>query len=277
MPRTLSLEDLCIHQVCLLEQCDFAEALECLARHGVFQTALWRPMLESSGVASARKALVDTGVSPVALCPLVLRDPESPLSPEQQQEDHRRLLDLAAELEVPSVVVITGGLPEGEKDLQAQRVRALEALEALLTEARKLGLRLILEPLHPMVCGLRSVISSLEDANAMLSALEAEDVLGIALDTYALWWDWQLESQIQACGPRIRHLHVSDWLPRTRDLRLDRGMPGDGCIDNRKIRHWLENEGFDGPVEVELFSLWDWWKKPPDLVVETICQRLGVL
>ena len=76
-------------------------------------------------------------------------------------------------------------------------------------------------------------IRSLEDANAMLSALEAEDMLGIALDTYALWWDWQLESQIQACGPRILHLHVSDWLPRTRDLRLDRGMPGDGCIDNR--------------------------------------------
>ena len=87
----------------------------------------------------------------------------------------------------------------------------------------------------------------------------------------------EVEDQIQQAGTRIRHLHVSDWLSQTKDLRLDRGMPGDGCIDNRKIRTWMEREGFKGPVEVEIFSAFDWWLRPADEMVKTICDRLEFL
>ena len=54
-------------------------------------------------------------------------------------------------------------------------------------------------------------------------------------------------------------------------------MPGDGCIDNRQIRTWMEKEGFKGPVEVEIFSAFDWWLRPADEMVKTICDRLEFL
>jgi len=146
----------------------------------------------------------------------------------------------------------------------------------LLPTAEKLGICLSLEPLHPMVCGMRSVISSLRDAVEILDDLSHPN-LTIALDSYALWWDQGLEEQIHQAGTRIQHLHVSDWLSQTKDLRLDRGMPGDGCIDNRKIRTWMEREGFKGPVEVEIFSAFDWWLRPSDEMVKTICDRLEFL
>ena len=74
-------------------------------------------------------------------------------------------------------------------------------------------------------------------------------------------------------GERILSFHVSDWLPETKDVRLDRGMLGDGLIDNRTIRSWVEEAGYDGLIEVEIFSARDWWQRDPDEVVRTIKER----
>ena len=96
------------------------------------------------------------------------------------------------------------------------------------------GIVLALEPLHPMVCATRSVALHAppgERRGAMRLAAGPE--VGIALDTYNVWWDPELESQIERAAGRIAAYHVSDWLPDTRDLRFDRGMPGDGVIDLR--------------------------------------------
>ena len=109
----------------------------------------------------------------------------------------------------------------------------------------------------------------------MLDQLDADDVMGLAVDTYSLWWDSELEIQIDGAGLRIINFHVSDWLPETRDIRFDRGMPGDGLIDNRRIRERLESAGFDGSIEVEIFSERDWWRRDPDEVLDTILHRYG--
>jgi len=276
MSRALTLDDLNIHQVCVSKQCDFIESLDCFARHGVFRTAIWKPMLDDVGVKQAKRALRDSGVRAEALCALVLIDSQSEEDQISQRFKNQQLLEIAAELEISSVVVITGGLPSDSKDIRLQKEAALEELGLLLPTAEKLGICLSLEPLHPMVCSMRSVISSLRDAVEILDDLSHPN-LTIALDSYALWWDQGLEEQIHQAGTRIQHLHVSDWLPQTKDLRLDRGMPGDGCIDNRKIRSWMEREGFKGPVEVEIFSAFDWWLRPADEMVKTICDRLEFL
>ncbi|MDG2196413.1 MAG: sugar phosphate isomerase/epimerase [SAR324 cluster bacterium] len=233
-------------------------------------------MLDEVSVTKARRSIRDSGVRAEALCALVLIDSESEGDHQSQRLKNQQIFEIAAELEVSSVVVITGGLPSDSKDIQFQKEAVLAELEFLLPAAEKLGVSLSLEPLHPMVCGMRSVISSLRDAVEILDDLSHPN-LTIALDSYALWWDQGLEEQIHQAGTRIRHLHVSDWLPQTKDLRLDRGMPGNGCIDNRKIRTWLEREGFKGPVEVEIFSAFDWWLRPADEMVKTICDRLGFL
>ena len=172
------------------------------------------------------------------------------------------------------MVVITGGLPSGSRDLKEQRLRVQEELSLLIPLAKATGVRLALEPLHPMVCGHRSVISTLSEANEILDSLDANETLGIAVDSYALWWDSSLEEQIERSGKRLFNFHVSDWLHETRDVRLDRGMPGDGIIDNRLIRSWMEKAGFQGSVEVEILSEFNWWKQEPEVVLQSIVKSL---
>jgi sugar phosphate isomerase/epimerase len=270
-------DDLCIHQVCIWKQCDFSTALECLARHEVTKTALWQPMVADAGLSEAKRALSNSEVSAIAVCPMVLHDPQSDLDEERQHQANLSILEGAAELGAGSVITLTGGLPRSGTDIATQKRAALRALERLVPVAKACGVRLNLEPLHPMVCGFRSVISSLEEACEIVDSFDSPDILGVAVDSYALWWDRRLESQILAAGERIHSFHVSDWLADTTDIRLDRGMPGDGQIDNRSIRSWIERAGYLGPVEVEIFSERNWWRQSPDITVETICERLSLL
>ncbi|HXP78162.1 MAG TPA: TIM barrel protein, partial [Stellaceae bacterium] len=130
-----------------------------------------------------------------------------------------------------------------------------------------------LEPLHPMICATRSVLSTIKLANEWCDALAAEDAVGIAVDTYAVWWDPELEAGIARAGKRICAFHVSDWLPDTQDLRLDRGMMGDGVIDIPAIRRMVEAAGYTGQREVEIFSARNWWKRDADEVIRVIRER----
>ena len=272
--KSLNLEDLCIHQVCIWKQSNFKESLECMARKGVFKTAIWKPLLDDTELKQAKQNLRDSGVQAISMCPLVLLDEEAYPNAGARHQSHQQFLEHAAELEVQSVVVITGGLPQGSRDLAGQRDRVLEELQRLAPLAETVGVRLALEPLHPMVCGYRSVISSLSEANDILDRLIRNDVFGIVVDTYSLWWDSNLQQQIECSGKRLFNFHVSDWLMETRDVRLDRGMPGDGIIDNRLIRSWMEESGYQGSVEVEILSAMNWWKQPSDTVIKAICQSL---
>ena len=269
----LTLDRLCIHQVTLM-QCDFRASIECFSRHGVRRTAVWRDKLDEFGLSEAVRILKDQGVSVDALCPGGLMTAESPTDFREAIDRNRIWLDLAAELGAQSMVTITGGLPDGHTDLSAARQRALEGLAELVPHARAVGVKLALEPLHPMVCGVRSVISTIGDAMEMLDELDADDIAGLAIDSYAVWWDRNLQAELARAGSRILHFHASDWLPDTEDLRFDRGMPGDGMINNPQIRGWMEQIGFHGPVEVEIFSHKNWWKQAPDDVVLKILERM---
>ena len=272
--ENLTLEELCVHQVCIWEKSSFRESVECMARNGVFKTAVWKPLLDETELKSAKQNLIVSGVKAISMCPLVLLDEEDYPDPNGRLSSHRQFLEIAAELGVESVVVITGGLPSGSRDLKGQRLRVQEELSLLIPLAKATGVRLALEPLHPMVCGHRSVISTLSEANEILDSLDANETLGIAVDSYALWWDSSLEEQIERSGQRLFNFHVSDWLPETRDVRLDRGMPGDGIIDNRLIRSWMEKAGFQGSVEVEILSEFNWWKQEPEVVLQSIVKSL---
>jgi sugar phosphate isomerase/epimerase len=272
--ENLTLEELCVHQVCIWEKSSFRESLECMARNGVSKTAIWKPLLVETELKSAKQNLIDSGVKAISMCPLVLLDEDAYPDPNGRLSAHRQFLEIAAELGVESVVVITGGLPSGSRDLKGQRLRVQEELSLLIPLAKAVGVRLALEPLHPMVCGHRSVISTLSEANEILDSLDANETLGIAVDSYALWWDSSLEEQIERSGKRLFNFHVSDWLPETRDVRLDRGMPGDGIIDNRLIRSWMEKAGFQGSVEVEILSEFNWWKQEPEVVLQSIVKSL---
>jgi sugar phosphate isomerase/epimerase len=74
-------------------------------------------------------------------------------------------------------------------------------------------------------------------------------------------------------GNRILGFHICDWLVPTVDLVWDRGMMGDGVIDIPSIRGWVEDAGYRGFNEVEIFSERNWWQRDPVEVVDTCIER----
>ncbi len=264
---------LCIHQVTLEGRCDFRQSIDCLARNGIASTAIWKPRLDEIGTAAGAAHLRDAGVRAVSLCAGGFLTEPGAAARQKMLNDNRRWLDQAAAIGAHTMVTITGGLPEGSRDLAGARARARAGLAELVPLARAARVKLALEPLHPIVCGYRTVIATLREANDWLDEIGAGDTLGIAFDSYALWWEPDLAGEIARAGPRILNFHCSDWLRDTRDVRLDRGMFGDGSIDNRALLAAVDATGFAGPVEVEIFSAEHWWKRDPDELVATIKAR----
>ncbi len=264
---------LAIHQITLRDQWSFRESVEGLARHGIRQTAVWREKLHEEGVREGAKILRDHGMGVTGFCVGGLVTSPHPLAWEAAIEDNRRVLEEAAAVGADHIVWIAGGLAPDSKDLAGARSRARDAFERLIPDARAAGVKLGIEPLHPMICSHRSVLCTLEQANDWCDQLDADDIVGIVIDTYSVWWDPNLEPETRRAGSRICAFHVNDWLPNTEDLRLDRGMMGDGVIDIPAIRQMVERAGYSGACEVEIFSARDWWKRDPDEVVRIIQER----
>jgi sugar phosphate isomerase/epimerase len=187
-------------------------------------------------------------------------------------EDNRRAIDEAAALAADCLVIVAGGMPAGSKDLPAARGIVADALAELLPYARAAGVTLALEPLHPMTCADRSVLSTTAQALALARSLG--DEVRLALDVYHIWWDPALEASIAAAAGRIAAFHVCDWLVPTRDTLFDRGIMGDGVIDIPRVRALVEGAGYTGPIGVEILSN-DWWKRDPDEVLRIARERFA--
>ena len=265
---------LSIHQVTLPPQLDTPAFVELLARHRVPATSLWRERVRAHGVAATAKLVADQGIALTGYCFAGLIASPDPAEAAAARDDVRRALDEAAELRAPCLVFVAGGVDARNRDIAATRARVLEGVAELVPHARTAGVRIALEPLHPMICASRSVLSTVKLANDWCDQLGAEDVVGIAVDTYAVWWDPEVGHEIARAGKRICSFHVSDWLADTQDLRLDRGMPGDGVIDLAGLRRQVEAAGYHGHVEVEIFSQRNWWQRDPDEVVRVIRERV---
>jgi len=267
---------LAIHQVTLRDQWSFRESIEGLARHGVHITAIWREKLAEIDLADAVRIVHDQGMSVLALIAGGLVTSPDKVVYQAAIDENRRLIETTVALGAGHLVVLSGGLEEGSKDLDGARDRALEAIAALVPDARAAGIKLGLEPLHPMICANRAVLCTLEQTNDWCDQLAADDAVGVVIDTYHVWWDPNLARQIVRAGKRICAFHINDWLPDTKDLRFDRGMMGDGVIDIPAIRSMVEDEGYHGPCEVEIFSARNWWRRDPDEVIEIIKERLRI-
>lgn len=266
------MKRLCVHQISFGRH-DFATCVAALARQGIRLTAVWHDKLAAIGTPTAARLLADHGVRAVALCPGGLLTARDGAEWRRALEQNRRLLDDAAALGADSLITVAGGLAPGERDLRFARDRALEGIAALLPDARAAGVKLALEPLHPMTCAFRGVLTTLAQANDWCDLLDAGAGVGIALDSYAVWWDPALAAQIVRAGPRLLHLHLADWLADTCDIRLDRGMPGDGVIDLPGFLEQVAATGFCGPLEFEIFSEPNWWRQAPDQVAAVCVER----
>ncbi|GHU09554.1 xylose isomerase [Betaproteobacteria bacterium] len=247
--------------------------IEALVRHEVGCTSLWREKILEYGVRDTARLVADSGISLTGYCCAGFVTSMDKREAGNALDDAKRAFDEAAILGAPSVVIVPGGLDPRDNNLDTTRKRALDNIEKLIPYARSLGIKIALEPLHPMVCPTRNVLATLGLANDWCDALGAEDIVGIVVDTYCVFWDPQIYAEIARAGERICSFHVSDWLLDTKDLRLDRGMVGDGIIDNRRLRCAVERTGYRSYVEVEIFSERNWWRRDPDEVVRIIKDR----
>ncbi|MCW2307351.1 sugar phosphate isomerase/epimerase family protein [Rhodobium gokarnense] len=268
----LDLDRIAINQATTKTRWGFRASVEGYARHGVRQVGLWLDKLDECGLAEGKKILDANGMRVTGVNragPFVL-DGSVPLS--AAVDAARTAIDVTAELGADCLMVFPGGMPKGSRDLAGARGRFVSVAAALVDHARGTGVTLGLEPLHPMLAADRSVLNTMTEANDLCDALGPG--VGIVVDVYHLWWDVRLKAEIARAGAdRLVGFHVSDWLVPTRDLVFDRGMMGDGVIDNAQIRGWMEDAGYAGAVEVEIFSQADWWERDPDEVVRTSIER----
>jgi sugar phosphate isomerase/epimerase len=258
------------------KQWSLAQAIAGCARHGIRGIAPWRDQLHEMGIEPAAHAIRGHGLTVTGLCRGGMFPAADVSGRKAAIDDNLRALDEACALGAQCLVLVVGGLPPGSKDIAGAREQVRDGLAAILPQARKAGIALAVEPLHPMYAADRACINTLGQALDLCDALDPrnEGGLGVAVDVYHVWWDPHLEHQIGRAGKsRLLAFHICDWLVQTRDLLNDRGMMGDGVIDLPRIRTWMQHAGYAGFHEVEIFSELDWWQRDPDEVLKTCKDR----
>lgn len=231
------------------------EAIKGYLRADVPGITVWRQHIESLRAREAGRMLRDAELSVVSLCRGGFFPAKSRQARRKALDDNRRAIDQAWELRAPILVLVCGAVPG--MPLAEARKQIADGIAALVEHAAAAHVLLSIEPLHPMYADCRSALNTLKQANDMVEALRSPWV-GVTVDVYHLWWDPELENEIRRAGKRILSFHVSDWRTPTRDLLNDRGLMGEGCINIPQIRGWVEETGYAGFIEVEIFSETYW-------------------
>ncbi|WP_329163681.1 sugar phosphate isomerase/epimerase [Streptomyces sp. NBC_01717] len=253
-----------------IKQWSLPELTEGCVKAGIDKVGLWRAPVQEYGVERTAQLLTDAGISVTSLCRGGFFTALDPAERARALDDNRAAIDEAAALSTDTLVLVSGGLPAGSRDLHGARERIAEALAELGPYAQEQGVRLAIEPLHPMFASDRCVVSTLSQALDIAERFPAEQV-GVVVDTYHIWWDDQAAAQIARAGAggRIHSFQLADWItPLPAGVLVGRGQLGDGSIDFRAFREMVEATGFTGPIEVEIFNEGLWARDGAEVLAE---------
>ncbi|GAA4866375.1 sugar phosphate isomerase/epimerase [Saccharopolyspora cebuensis] len=240
----------------------------CVER-GIGAIGLWREPVAEVGTAAAARLVADAGLRVSSLCRGGFFTGPDPAA---AHRDNLDALDEAAALGCEVLVLVPGGLPAGDRDLPGARARVAEAVAALAGPARERGVRLGIEPMHPIYTADRGVVATLGQA-LDLAEQHPANVVGVVVDTFHVWWDPDVAERIARAGERIVSYQISDWItPLPPDALLSRGMVGDGHIDFAALTRAVRDTGYRGDVEVEIFNA-DVWAADGAAVLATIARR----
>lgn len=272
---------LSINTATVRQQADFVGIVEACARRGIRAVSPWRDQVAHVGLDRAVKAVRDAGLQLSGYCRGGMFTCDA-AHKQEMLDDNRRAIDEAAALGAPCLVLVVGGLPQfsrpgsqPSKDIRAAHAQVSDVIGELLDYAKAANMPLALEPLHPMYAADRACVNTLRQALDICDGLDParSGALGVAIDTFHVWWDSDVWQQIDRTGnERLLAFHVCDWLVPMTDMLLDRGMMGDGVIDIPAYRRVVEAQGYQGFIEVELLSN-DWWSRPLDEVLDTCIAR----
>jgi sugar phosphate isomerase/epimerase len=258
------------------------DIIEACARRGIRAISPWRDQVAAAGLDTISKLVKAHGLELSGYCRGGMFPAADAQGLRAARDDNRRAVDEACELNAACLVLVVGGLPgalagkAAHKDIALSRSQVREGIAELLDYSRSLRMPLAIEPLHPMYAADRACINTMEQALDVCDELDPgrTGALGVAVDVYHVWWDPKLQPQIVRAGKdRLLAFHVCDWMTPTTDLLNDRGMMGDGVIDIPRIRGWVEEQGFAGYSEVEIFSTGNWWQRDHGEVLDTCIQR----
>jgi len=250
------LSKLCVHTI-TTKPWNINDAAKNYAASGVKGITVWRDALTGRNIRQTGQMLREHDLSIVSLCRGGFFPSVDPEKRKLALDDNRKAIEEAFELGTQLIVLVCGADPA--QSLEDSRKQIQDGIAELIPEASAAGVKLAIEPLHPMYADTRSAINTLSQANDMTEALNSPWV-GVAVDVYHLWWDPNLEKEIERCGKNnaLLAFHICDWKTPTTDFLNDRGLMGEGCIPLRKIRTWVDNTGFNGFQEVEIFSSRYW-------------------
>ncbi|MGB8430796.1 MAG: sugar phosphate isomerase/epimerase family protein [Pseudolabrys sp.] len=264
------------------KQGSLLDIIDACARNGIRAIDPWRDQVAAIGLDRAVRAVKDAQLELSGYCRGGMF-PADPAHRSQARDDNRRAVDEATALGASCLVLVVGGLPQysrpgsaPSKNIWGAQAQVEDGIAELLAYARPAKMPLAIEPLHPMFAADRACVNTTRQALDLCDRLDPArtGALGVAIDVYHVWWDFELMPQIERAGhDRLLAFHVCDWLVPTTDMLNDRGMMGDGVIDIPRIRAAVEAQKFAGYVEVEIFSN-RWWTMPVDDVIATCVARM---
>ncbi len=267
----MDISRLSLNTATVKEQWSLLQCIEGCQRHGIPSIGPWRDKVHECGVERAAQAIRAAGLHVSGLCRGGMFTAPDAAGRQVALDDNRLAVDEAAALGADCLVLVVGGLPGGSKDIMDARNQVHDGISALLDHARACKVPLAIEPLHPMYAADRACVNTLGQANDICD--ELGEGVGVAIDAYHVWWDPDLAAEVNRARGRILGYHLCDWLVPTRDLLVDRGMMGDGIIDLKHLGALVEQAGYTGPVEVEIFSRNDWWTRDADDVLRIMIER----
>lgn len=266
-----------------IRHADLATALRVTVEAGVGAIGLWREPVDAVGLADAARMLADSGLRFTTLCRggffTLLEGPQRRAAIYDNVlaiEETALLAAAGAEGSTATLVLVAGGLPEGSRDLAGARERVRDALGELAPTAQAAGVTLAIEPLHPMYAADRCVVTTVAQALDMAADFDP-DVVGVAVDSFHIWWDPAVIASIERAGRegRIATYQVCDWkTPLPADVLLSRHYPGDGVIDFGPMTRAVLATGYDRDIEVEIFNE-DIWATDPLHVVQRTAAGFG--
>lgn len=250
-----------------------AEAIDGCLRHAIPAIAVWRDKLAEHGTARAAADLRAAGLRVSSLCRGGFFPAPSAAERAARIDENRRAIEEAATIGAP-VLVLVCGPPAGCSFHQA-RAMVAQGIEALVPDAHAAGVRLAIEPLHPMMIAERSVVASMREANDLRERFDSPHV-AVIVDVYHVFWDAHIELEIARAGGSIAGFHLSDWRTPSGDVTADRAMIGDGCIDIPSLALAVEDGGYRGDIELEILNE-NLWRGDQEATLRTAVARYEAL
>ncbi len=262
-----NIDRLCIHTI-TTKPWSIEEIIENYHNAGIKAISVWREVLQNRDPVIIGEKIRKAGIKIVSLVRGGFFPAQTRIERESAIKNNKLAIDEAAALKTPMVILVCGAVSGQSIRNSLDQIEA--GLEKILPYAEKNGIKLAIEPLHPMYADNRSVISTMEIANNFAEKFDSP-FLGVAVDVFHVWWDPGLEREIRRCGQHgnLLAFHICDWKSDMEDRIYDRGLMGEGIIRIREIRSWMEESGFNGFNEVEIFSN-RWWQTDQKLFLEKI-------